>query len=423
MKDNAPKKILKNGQKQKGLKTLPRKLFDLLSIKHNFTAKILSLVFAIVFWIYVMEKVNPEVTRVFYNVPVSYVERSSKNLIIVDSTPFFADVEISGRRNDVLSTRTDALPLFIDYGKLEEGENLAEIQCNTYMDNVVIQQITPSNLFIQTEKIISVPKHCEYRLEEPFSDDLSKSKIKLSPAEIVIRGPRSKVNTTKSLVAFINKEQMMESSDIDLVVRPLNANGQEVEGVVMTSDSVRASVNLIKTKNVPIICEYEDKTDDGFLLEEFKLSKDYVLISGEPEVVDSTYKIKTSDVIISGYESEEGVLDFVLPSCITVDNEEEYKYEATIEPVVSEKYGINSSEISVVNLDSGLTAEVKSSEVVVTLVSSEKVLGAVEEKDIALEVDADGLGKGMYALYVEAAVKGDNRIRCHTSSMVTVEIK
>ncbi len=404
-------------------KRILKKLLSGLSIKHNFTFKVLSLVFAILFWVYVMEKVNPEVTRIFYNVPVSYVEQSSQNLIIIDSAPFFADVEISGRRNDVLSTRTDSLPLFIDYGKLEEGDNLVEVECNTYMDNVVINQITPSEIFVKTEKIISAPKRCEYRLEEPFSDDLSKSKIKLSPAEIVIRGPRSKVNATKSLVAFITKDQMTESSDIDLVVKPLDASGQEVEDVVMTSDSVRASVNLIKTKNVPIIFEYEDKTDQGFLVEEFDLSKDYVLIYGDPEVVDSTYKIKTSDVIVEGYESVEEPVEFVLPAHIAVENEQEYKYKAKVEPVVSEDYVMDSFKVLVVNLEKGLTAEVEDSDVVVTLSSSENILSTVDKDDIVLKVDAEGFGEGTYVWYVEADVKGDSRIKCDTNSVVTVEIK
>ncbi len=421
MKKNASKKILKSSQKQKGLKTLLRNLLDLLSIKHNFTAKILSLVFAIVFWVYVMDQVNPQITRVFYNVPVRCEIGAESEMVLVNEPTFFADIEVSGRRNDVLSMRTDSLALYVDTEFLREGFNILHIDYSSYMEDVSVDKIIPDSLKIQVEKIVSQPKRCIYELEQDFSKEFEKSKIKLSPSEIVVKGPRSKVNEVASLRVFITAEQMRDSNDLELVVKPYNLRGEEVKGVTMTSNSVNASIRRIKTKTVPLVFSYEDATALGFVLSDFKPKKKEVVIYGEPDIVDSVRKITVEEIVVSGGENVQGTFEFILPDGIMIENESSHGYTAEVSPVEEKEFVLSSSSVKLVGLKSHLEATLSEGDIHVLVRGASVVIDDLEADDVALEMDASNLGEGNYVLYPSAEVAGE-LVECQVFTALELEI-
>lgn len=54
-----------------------KEIYQRSKFSRNTAPKVLSLVFALVFWIFVMDNVNPEMTRVFDNVPVELVGKTN----------------------------------------------------------------------------------------------------------------------------------------------------------------------------------------------------------------------------------------------------------------------------------------------------------------------------------------------------------
>ena len=73
---------------------------------NNLTIKIFALLIAIVFWSYVMNDVNPRITKEYRNINVVYsqTEQLKKSGIVVTSPEEIkVNVKIAGRRNDILA--------------------------------------------------------------------------------------------------------------------------------------------------------------------------------------------------------------------------------------------------------------------------------------------------------------------------------
>ena len=83
-------------------------LYDVLfkkKLSRNTGSKLLSLTLAVLFWFFVMDQVDPEITRVFDSIPVQLTntqELDQNNLKIMNQTDFFVSVQVTGRRNNVL---------------------------------------------------------------------------------------------------------------------------------------------------------------------------------------------------------------------------------------------------------------------------------------------------------------------------------
>ena len=117
------KSIVKHAAKW--LINLPKALFET-KISHNSGTKFLSLALAVLFWFFVMDQVDPEITRVFENIPVQLTntqELDQNNLKVMNQTDFFVNVEVTGRRNNVLSLNSKNIYLWADMRSVRSGLN------------------------------------------------------------------------------------------------------------------------------------------------------------------------------------------------------------------------------------------------------------------------------------------------------------
>ena len=102
---------------------LPKAIFDA-KFSHNTGTKLLSIAMAILFWFFVMDQVDPEITRVIESVPVQLTntqELDQNNLKIMNQTDFLVNVEVTGRRNNVLSLNSKNIYLWSDMRSVRSG--------------------------------------------------------------------------------------------------------------------------------------------------------------------------------------------------------------------------------------------------------------------------------------------------------------
>lgn len=105
--------------------SLPKSIFDA-KLSHNTGTKLLSLLMAILFWFFVMDQVDPEISRVIESVPVQLIntqELDQSNLKIMNQTDYFVNVEVTGRRNNVLSLNAKSIYLWADMRSVRNGIN------------------------------------------------------------------------------------------------------------------------------------------------------------------------------------------------------------------------------------------------------------------------------------------------------------
>ena len=94
-----------------------REYYSKTRISKNTAPKLLSIFAAVVFWLYVMNQVNPEIIRDLENIPVKLIgvdELKSQGFEIMGETDFMVDVKVKGRRNEVLSVASDNIEIIAD---------------------------------------------------------------------------------------------------------------------------------------------------------------------------------------------------------------------------------------------------------------------------------------------------------------------
>lgn len=93
---------------------------------------ILSLLIAIILWFYVMNEIDPVITKKYNAVPVHYVneaELEHRGLRIANaSKDITVDISVRGRRSQLMAYKTQNLQANVDLSGLSIGEHLMFIE-------------------------------------------------------------------------------------------------------------------------------------------------------------------------------------------------------------------------------------------------------------------------------------------------------
>lgn len=378
------------------MKNVLGKILSIFNLRQDLTLKLVSLLLAVLFWAFVMDKENPVITRTFYNLPVTYTGELKNDLVIASAPKYYSNVEITGRRNSVLATRSDSIGLYVNLSALKDGTNNPLVEYSTKLNDITITKIYPENVRVDLEQVISAPKSVVYTFSTPFQEAYADSTIFISPSELIVNGPRSLVAGVTALHTQLNAAEITESKDFQLVVEPVNSLGERVEGVWLSSNTVTATVRSIKERTVPVSYRYVDETGDNYELSRFTLGANYVVIKGEPEVVDGIAKIEAIPVVITDPKNARGTLQIEPIQGVSIQGIEQLTYSAEFIEFVERELEFGFSDLAFENLGEDLAVEAVDVRIVIRVRGAKSELEKIGKDNFQLRVDLAGLEEGAH---------------------------
>jgi len=131
----------------------------------NATAKIISILFALVIWLYVMGEINPIITIEITNVPITILSENlilERGLVIKNIENETTNIRLRGRLDYVTDITRDEVVLTADLRDLNLGRNNVQINDNL-MDDIEVS-LFPETLLVELEEIIRVQKEIDLEI-------------------------------------------------------------------------------------------------------------------------------------------------------------------------------------------------------------------------------------------------------------------
>ncbi len=371
-------------------------------IFHNTSLKVFSIVFALIFWIYVMDQVNPVITRTFGNVKVDLLNVSTvqeNELVIKNNKEFFVDVTVEGRRDEVLQFNSNDLSLTADLMGYKSGINTIPINIKSNNNDVKIINQSLEEIKIEFENYIerSKPIQLTYKGDLPESYKIESSQLAFK--EAYVRGAASKVNSIAALAAEYNIEGLKNNITEDITIAPVDAEGEIVQGVTLNQKYVNLSLTIVKVKTVEIIVEFIDETADDYQLQSYDYSPKNVKIKGEDTIVDSVDSLTLEPIKI---QDDFGNFDFeeelILPVGISlVEGTPIVNIFGEVEPIIRNEYVYNVENITIINYNTDkYIAEFidESSEITLVMTGPKSDIESIKKEDIVLLIDGSSFELG-----------------------------
>lgn len=394
-------------------------------LANNPGLKLLSLLFAVIIWLVVVNVADPDATKTF-SVPVEIINKDiitemGKVTNVVGDTDI-AVFTISGPRSYVDDMASDDFSVTADFSQVDlsqEGETkLVPIEITAKKNERHIEIM---------RRTVNLQITLEDRLEKKFvispestgtpAEGYAIGGVEVTPNLLKVSGPASVVSKISRVGASINVDGI--SSDVSDNVIPVL---YDEAGSVISSDllemnqtAVTIKAEIWATKSVPVQCRVSGEPAAGYEFRKVECAPETVLVKGRAVVLNgiNAINIPANVIDITGArEDMESTVDIVpyleeLGISLVEPNASQIAVTVTIEQKETKTVDFPSNNIKVSGLNNeyDLTFNIESVSMTVRALEEDMETLALDQIEVLLDVT--DLQPGSYTRLLNVTLPGD----------------
>lgn len=376
-------------------------------IKENWPFKLISLIFAIALWYYVVSETNPNIKKDYKSIPVMYKNEDvlkKKNLTIVDPIDPVVNITLEGKRNVISRVSRDDILVYADMNEINENGEVS-LNFSTPQGTSIIEK-SDYKIALKLDEIMTLVKKIEVkRIGELPSDNTTVTDIEVVPGEVKITDQKELIDKISKVIVPVDLSVITQDTSISKKVQVFDSNDTEIKDLNIENTDVTVNVFVSSTKQVPIKIAYENQPFD-FNSGDLKLGKSKITIIGQKEKLDKIKEINTEVVDLSEFvnnTTKNVKLEF--PEGISPLSGEDRFIDVTYSSNVGEGkpsklFNVSTENIEVINKEKGkaLILPPELSEISVRVFGDEKVIETIKLKDFKLKIDLKDLTDGEHSV-------------------------
>ena len=268
-------------------------------IKNNTKIKIISLLSALVLWLYVMAVVDPEETRLIEDIPVTIStmrEIKEKDLVIYPEVELTANIYITGKISEIQKVKKENIHVYGQISTPIEGRNKVFLKAN--IEGSVTHKFKEENFtFIDLEKLVTEKRSIDIDIENSLKNNIDT--LNQDKDSLRVSGPRSLVDKVQKVVANLDGSNKVDDFSSNLTLYPVDGNGDRVEGVTLSDNKVSVNVTLLKQKTVPIKAIFNEYESNKDKINDYKITPGSIIIKGKKDIIENINYINTKPIDLS----------------------------------------------------------------------------------------------------------------------------
>ena len=275
-------------------------------------------------WVYISNVENVNRTVELKNISVTIENESAlseSKLVLLPDQVFEVNLRIEGPSKKVYSISKQDFNLKVDLSAyaLKSGVNNIPVKIVDYPEGINIKNTGNLTIKVVLENIDEKEINITSKINTTFQDGISEVSSEISPQKVTISGASSFIDKFSQVIIDGSESNISRNFSRTFNLKAVDANGDEVDGVEISTKKVTYSMKVKKQKEAPIKVDYQGSLPNGISKEFEELSINNIIISGEVDDVDKIESIKTEPIYLSNItENKKITLDLVIPEGINV---------------------------------------------------------------------------------------------------------
>lgn len=260
----------------------------------------MSVLIAVILWMYVGKVLNPERSTSLRNIPVTFVGEDileGRGLMISSGGDQTVTLNISGRQDALAMLSPKTVSVTVDVSNIEQTGQYTLAYHESFnmpstisSSSLLVTDRHPLNLEFTVSKLAVRTIPVKGIITGSVADGYQAGEFSFSPATVEIRGEESVVNQIEFAQVSLAQNDMYEIYSGELPFTLINYDGSSLK-----SDAVETSAELIRT-TLPIV-----------QLKQVELAVNIIPGGGATDM-DITYEIEPGTIMVAGAaEDLEGV--------------------------------------------------------------------------------------------------------------------
>lgn len=362
---------------------------------------VLSLLLAIIFWLYVDTANGNTMRQSFTNVPIDFIGAEdtlpSRGLMLASGGDATLDLTISGPRSVISNLRPGDIRAQVNLTSINATGTYSLNWTPSTPDNVNNSDITIEKYSRQT---VTVQVTALYSKDIPVSADVigtveepyvyMADRVVKEPAALTLSGLQDNVDQVASARVVVDITGATDTIQQEYSYELLDADGnvlEEVKDVRFSDQKVNVTVPIYMMKTLDLKVDLKESPGSRLANVNWKLEPDTITVTGDPLSLETIDEINLGEVDLSTlYADDDKELEIKLPA--GCENSSGYKTTH----LSIRFHGLTTRSFTVTNIQSIGTSESQRFDPITTVMDvvlrgSEEDLEQVTPEDIRIVVD------------------------------------
>ena len=275
---------------------------------------ILSLVAAVLVWLYYTSNYAVTKTRTFYGVEVAFVGqdamRDTLNLVVSDQDASTVNVTLRGTRRDIDSISRDDLRAVVNLSNVTRAGYRAMAYTIAYPSTVNQSNIqeaskTPSTIGLQISKLSTrsypVTGTFEGSTAEGYMVDASE--MTFDPANVTFTGPEEELEQIAAVRVVVGRDEVSSafSSEANFLLLDADGNVLEFEDVQADAETVTVTVPVSTIKEVALVVTLVDGGGATAANVIPNIQPSSITVAGDAATLDGLNSISLATIRLADY--------------------------------------------------------------------------------------------------------------------------
>lgn len=365
--------------------------------EHHIFMRFLSLMAAILLWLYVIYKDNPEKTVSFSDVPVRFLNedsmRSRYGLVVVRESEMHVSVRLSGTFSRLENLSADDVRATADLGRITQAGTYKLSYDIAAVDGVTVVERSPAELTVVVDELITVELPVGVSITGTMGEGLVADHAVADPVTVRVSGLRSELERAESAQVSIPASELTGPYSADLTYTVLDGSGKPIvsDTLTYTDETVHVDIPVYRERTVPIYLNilYGNGADENNT--NVILSRDSVTVYGDIDAVDALDSLYLDTIDVSAMTGEyHHAYTLELPEGVKLRGDDSTVYvDVTYDNLETRQIVV--TDIRIVNIPVRYSVTSDTSEVRVTVRGTPEMLDGLVSGDIALQADLTGI--------------------------------
>ncbi|WP_010248466.1 CdaR family protein [Acetivibrio cellulolyticus] len=380
-------------------------------LKRDSTVKIISVLFAIFLWFFVLDSTNPTISTDM-NISLRVENEAvlkGKNIVIKNANfPKNVTISLRGRKDKISRVNSAETEAVVDLSKVSDvTTKFLYVEVYGIPAGVSFESVTPRVVNFELEKIGENPYPVEIVTTGEAKEKYKVVGVGVSPQTVSIEATDSVINSIGQVKAFVDITDIKDDSVLNLMCKVYDKEGKEMP---QFDNKFGVEVKVEVAKEVPVIPVVKGRPAKDFVDGVHKVVQDKALISGASDVLDQIDNLKTEPIDIENLsESTIKTANIVVPNGVSlVNTQKTVNVSIVIEPLAVKNFKFTPEDIILENelIDGSLTYKIMNTDININIKGTSEELDKIIESGLKPSIDVRGLGEGTFKRSLKVVLPG-----------------
>lgn len=407
-------------------------------LQNDNAVRALSLIIAVLTWIFVVVVVNPNTEAVVKNIPIridlSGTSAERLGLEIISDEVLLANVTVTGDRTVIGSLNSEDIDVSAVLSGISEPGTYSDIQLQVKKSSAgksfEIETCSPSTITLKFDRKTTKTLPVSLELNDlTVADGYMLEEIITSPTSITVTGPENDVINVAACIVRGDIDGDLNASTVitsDIVL--IDGEGKEIDNphLSLSVDSVDITIPVLKKKALPVHFEYLN-APEGFDIGsiDYIIDNNVIEVAGPEALIDQWNSLNIGYVDLSELDTtREYEFDVVLPSSfVNVKNITTLIVRFPLADYKTDTFTI--SDIRLENVPEDYEVSVNTQKISkVSVVGPADVISQLSNEDLVAKIDMSqrDVEKGQYKVPVSIYSTKHNNVWAVNEYFVVLNI-